>query len=234
MGASLFLIPVTLGETECRRVLPDYNREVIMGIRHFIVEDIRASRRFLKRLDPLTDIDSLAFYPLNKHTSAEEAQAYLDPIGLGEDVGVISEAGCPAIADPGADMVALAQRRGYPVIPLVGPSSIVLSLMASGFNGQSFAFNGYLPVDAEGRLSAIRKMEGRIYAESQTQIFIETPYRNNRTVEDIIRICRPSTLLCIASGLTCTGESVRTLPVKAWEGKAPDLNRIPTIFLIYK
>ena len=234
MQASLFLIPVTLGDTELRRVLPDYNRDVILGIRHFIVENVRTARRFLKKVEPSIVIDDLVFYELNKHTSPEQVSGYLKPLAAGEPVGVISEAGCPAVADPGADVVALAQRKGYPVVPLVGPSSILLSVMASGFNGQSFAFHGYLPIDAGERVAAIKRLEGRIYTENQTQLFIETPYRNRKLAEELIKLCRPSTKLCIASNLTCADEFVRTRPVKEWAGKLPDMDKKPTIFLIYK
>lgn len=234
MQASLYLIPVTLGETEHRRVLPDYNREVVGRIHHFIVENVRTARRFLKKTDPAIVIDQLTFYELNKHTSPEEVTGYLAPLARGEDVGVISEAGCPAIADPGADVVAIAQRKGYPVVPLVGPSSILMSVMGSGFNGQSFAFHGYLPIDASERTNAIKRLEGRIYAENQTQLFIETPYRNNKLAEELIRTCRSSTKLCIASQITCEDEFIRTRPVKEWAGKVPDLSKKPTIFLIYK
>ena len=234
MQASLYLIPVTLGETEHRRVLPEYNREVVGRIKHFIVENVRTARRFLKKADPSIVIDELVFYELNKHTSAEEVAGYLAPLARGEDMGVISEAGCPAIADPGADVVAIAQRKGYPVVPLVGPSSILMSVMGSGFNGQSFAFHGYLPIDATERTNTIRRLEGRIYSENQTQLFIETPYRNNKLAEELIRTCRPSTKLCIASEITCEDEFIRTLPVKEWAGKVPDLGKKPTIFLIYK
>ena len=234
MRASLFLIPVTLGETEHRRVLPEHNREVILSLRHFIVENTRTARRFLRKVDTSIVIDDLSFYELNKHTSPEQVGSYLNPLARGESMGVISEAGCPAIADPGADVVAMAQREGYPVVPLVGPSSILLSLMASGFNGQSFAFHGYLPIEASERTSQIKKLEGRIYTESQTQLFIETPYRNNKLVEELIRLCRPSTKLCIASDITCEDEFIRTRPVKDWAGKVPDLSKRPTIFLLYK
>ena len=231
MRASLFLIPVTLGDTEHRRVLPEYNRDVILSIRHFIVENVRTARRFLKKVEPGIVIDDLTFYELNKHTSPEQVAAYLAPLAKGESVGVISEAGCPAIADPGADVVAIAQRKDYPVVPLVGPSSI---LMGSGFNGQSFAFHGYLPIDASERTNTIKKLEGRIYSEHQTQLFIETPYRNNKLAEELIRTCRPSTKLCIASNITCEDEYIHTRPVKEWAGKVPDLSKKPTIFLIYK
>lgn len=234
MRASLFLIPVTLGETDHHRVLPEYNRDVILGIRHFVVENIRTARRFLKKVDPSIVIDDLAFYELNKHTSPEQVADYLAPLEKGESVGVISEAGCPAIADPGADVVAIAQRKNYPVVPLVGPSSILMSVMGSGFNGQSFAFHGYLPIDAAERTNAIKKLEGRIYAENQTQLFIETPYRNNKLAEELIRTCRPSTRMCIASNITCDDEYIHTRPIKDWAGKIPDLSKKPTIFLIYK
>lgn len=234
MQAALFLIPVTLGETDLKRVLPDYNYEIISGLRHFIVENIRTARRFLKKALPSIIIDDLTFYELNKHTSPEAVTGFLSPMERGESIGVISEAGCPAIADPGADVVAIAQRKNYTVIPLVGPSSILLSLMASGFNGQSFAFHGYLPIDATERLNAIKRLEGRIYSENQTQIFIETPYRNMKLVEELIRICRTSTKLCIASDITCCDEYIKTRPVKEWAGKLPDLSKKPTIFLIYK
>lgn len=234
MQASLFLIPVTLGETDHRRVLPEYNREVILNIKHFIVENIRTARRFLKKTDSSIVIDDLTFYELNKHTSPDDVAGYLAPLERGENVGVISEAGCPAIADPGADVVAIAQRKKYPVVPLVGPSSILMAIMGSGFNGQSFAFHGYLPIDSTDRTQTIKKLEGRIYTENQTQLFIETPYRNHKLAEELIRTCRPSTKLCIASNITCEDESIQTRPIKEWQGKLPDMNKKPTIFLIYK
>ena len=232
--ASLYLIPVTLGQTAIDRVLPAYNTDVIHSIRHFIVEEIRTARRFLKQVDRNIDIDSLTFYPMGKHADPALFSRYLEPLRKGESVGVISEAGCPAVADPGADVVAIAQREGLSVVPLVGPSSILLSVMASGFNGQSFAFHGYLPIDASQRTNAIKKLEGRIYSENQTQLFIETPYRNNKLAEELIRTCRPSTKLCIASNITCEDEYIHTRPVKEWAGKVPDLSKKPTIFLIYK
>ena len=149
-------------------------------------------------------------------------------------MGVISEAGCPAVADPGADVVAIAQRKNLKVVPLVGPSSIILSVMGSGFNGQSFAFHGYLPIEPGERAKKIKTLEQRVYAEHQTQLFIETPYRNNKLAEELIRTCRPSTKLCIASNITCEDEYIHTRPVKEWAGKVPDLSKKPTIFLIYK
>ena len=234
METALYLLPVTLGDTSIEKVLPSYNKEIISGIRYFIVEDVRSARRFLKKVDREIDIDALTFYPLNKHTSPEDISGYLQPLVGGASMGVISEAGCPAVADPGADVVAIAQRKKLKVVPLVGPSSIILSVMASGFNGQSFAFHGYLPIDASERTNTIKKLEGRIYSEHQTQLFIETPYRNNKLAEELIRTCRPSTKLCIASNITCEDEYIHTRPVKEWAGKVPDLSKKPTIFLIYK
>lgn len=234
MQASLFLIPVTLGDTEHRKVLPEYNREVILQLKYFIVENVRTARRFLRKTDPEIVIDNLTFYELNKHTSPEDVAGYLAPLAKGESVGVISEAGCPAVADPGADVVAIAQRKKYKVVPLVGPSSILMSVMGSGFNGQSFAFHGYLPIDASERNATIKKLELRIYSENQTQLFIETPYRNNKLAEDLIQTCKPATKMCIASNITCDDEYIETRPVKEWAGKVPDLSKKPTIFLIYK
>ena len=232
--SALYLIPCTLGDTDISKVLPAYNHDIIVAIRHFIVEDIRSARRFLKKVDRDIDIDSLTFYELNKHTSPEDVAGYLRPLNEGKPMGVISEAGCPAVADPGADVVAIAQRKGLKVVPLVGPSSIILSVMASGFNGQSFAFNGYLPVKPDERIKALRKLEQRIYNEDQTQLFIETPYRNGKMIEDILATCRPQTKLCIAANLTCEGEYAKTRTIKEWRGKVPDLSKIPCIFLLYK
>ena len=232
--SALYLIPVTLGDVEHRRVLPEYNREVILSIRHFIVENVRTARRFLKKTEPSIVIDDLVFYELNKHTSAEAVAAYLAPLAEGESVGVISEAGCPAVADPGADVVAIAQRKKLKVVPLVGPSSIILSVMASGFNGQSFAFHGYLPIEPGERAKKLKALEQRVYAENQTQLFIETPYRNHKMVEDILLNCRPQTKLCIAANITCEGEYIQTRTVKDWKGHVPDLSKIPCIFLLYK
>lgn len=234
METALYLIPVTLGDTPLHNVLPQYNSDIIAGIRHFIVEDIRSARRFLRKVDAQFDIDGSQFFELNKHTSPEAVAGYLKPLVEGKPMGVISEAGCPAVADPGADVVAIAQRKGLKVVPLVGPSSIILSVMASGFNGQSFAFNGYLPIKPDERAKKLRQLEQRVYAEEQTQIFIETPYRNAKTIEDIIAVCRPQTKLCIAANLTCEGEYARTRTVKEWKGKVPDLSKIPCIFLLYK
>ena len=205
-----------------------------MGIRHFIVEDVRSARRFLRSVDSQFDIDGSQFFELNKHTAPEVVAGFLKPLQGGKPMGVISEAGCPAVADPGADVVAIAQRKGLKVVPLVGPSSIILSVMASGFNGQSFAFNGYLPIKPEERAKRLHQLEQRIYNENQTQLFVETPYRNGKMIDDILKNCRPQTRLCIAANLTCEGEYVCTRTVKEWKGKVPELSKIPCIFLLYK
>ena len=217
METALYLLPVTLGDTPLEQVLPSYNTEIIRGIRHFIVEDVRSARRLL-----------------NKHTSPEDISGYLKPLADGASMGVISEAGCPAVADPGADVVAIAQRKKLKVVPLVGPSSIILSVMASGFNGQSFAFHGYLPIEPGERARKLKTLEQRVYAESQTQLFIETPYRNHKMIEDILQNCRPQTKLCIAANITCEGELIQTRTVKDWKGHVPELSKIPCIFLLYK
>ncbi len=234
METALYLLPVTLGDTPVEQVLPAYNKEIILDIKHFIVEDVRSARRFLKKVEASINIDELTFYPLNKHTSPDDLSGYLKPLQEGHSMGVISEAGCPAVADPGADVVAMAQRKNLKVVPLVGPSSIILSVMGSGFNGQSFAFHGYLPIEAADRIKRLKELEGRIYSENQTQLFIETPYRNNKMMEDIVKTCRPQTKLCIAANITCEGEYIHTKTIREWKGHLPDLTKVPCIFLIYK
>ena len=220
LKTALYLIPVPLGDTPVEQVLPSYNREVIAGIRHFIVENVRSARRFLKKSNPDICIDDLT--------------GFLEPLRQGYATGVISEAGCPAVADPGADVVAIAQREHLPVVPLVGPSSILMSLMASGFNGQSFAFQGYLPIEAGERIKRIKQLEQRVYAEGQTQIFIETPYRNHKMIEDLVRSCRPHTRLCVAADISCPDESIRTLSLGEWAKTKYDYQKTPAIFLLYK
>ena len=235
MEAALYLIPVTLGETEIGQVLPAYNHDVIVGIKHFIVKNIRSARRFLKKTEKTIDIDQLTFYELNRHTDRKFIGEYLEPLKKGQPVGIISEAGCPAIADPGADVVAIAQSRGYKVVPLVGPSSIIMSVMASGFNGQSFAFNGYLPVEVPQRIKALKKLEQKVQNENQTQLFIETPYRNAKMIETILNALNPKTKLCVAAGITCAEEYIKTRTVAEWKKeKLPDLGKIPAIFVIGK
>jgi 16S rRNA (cytidine1402-2'-O)-methyltransferase len=232
MEPTLYLIPVTLGDTAHDRVLPSYNREVLLSLQHFIVENVRTARRFLKKAEPSIVIDRLFFTELNEHTPSETVSGLLAPMTAGRSLGLMSEAGCPAVADPGADLVALAQHRGYRVVPLTGPSSILMALMGSGFGGQNFAFHGYLPIDPARRTERIRAFETRMYAEHETQIFMETPYRNHSLLEDFIRTCRPSTRLCIACNITCDDEFIRTLPVGEWAKNRPDLQKKPALFLI--
>lgn len=243
LAPALYLIPVTLGDTSVEQVLPSYNREVILGIRHFIVENIRSARRFLKKVDREIDIDQLTFCELNQHTDRKYISEYLDPLRKGKPVGVISEAGCPAVADPGADVVAIAQREKLRVVPLVGPSSIIMSVMASGFNGQSFAFHGYLPIDDNKRIQRLKQLEARVYAEDQTQLFIETPYRNMRMMQTLLQVLRPQTRISLAANITCPDELIRTLTVNDWkrllatakteEAQQQIVPRCPAIFLIY-
>ena len=229
---ALYLIPSTMSDAPVSDVIPDGNITIIRGIRHFVVENVRTVRRFLKRCDRNIDIDTLSFTVLDEHTRPEEIPAMLSPIAEGHPVGVISEAGCPAIADPGADLVAIAQTKGYETIPLVGPSSIILSLMGSGFNGQSFAFVGYLPHESKARTARLRELEQRIRREGQTQIFIETPYRNNRLIAELASTLPPGLKLCVASDITCPKQSIVTLPLSKWAKRKYDYDKIPTIFLL--
>lgn len=231
---TLYLVPVTLGDTPINQVLPPFNTEIISNLNYFIVENLRSARRFLKKCNPDIDINSLTFFELNKHTQKEEVASFLSPLRSGNSMGVISEAGCPAIADPGADVVALAQNKGFKVTPLVGPSSILMALMGSGFNGQSFAFHGYLPIDSTERIKKLKQLENRVYHEDQTQLFIETPYRNDKLVEDILTHCKGQTKLCIAMNISCENEFIVTKRIKAWKQDLPKMHKQPCVFLIYK
>lgn len=230
---SLYLFPVQLGDAPLCNVLPSFNFEIISSVKYFIVENIRSARRFLKACDRSIDIDSLTFFTLNQHTNSAEIPSMLKPLEQGYSMGIISEAGCPAIADPGADVVAIAQRKGFNVVPLVGPSSILLSLMASGFNGQSFAFNGYLPIEQGARNAKLKEMERRIRRERQSQIFIETPYRNNKLIDELSHSLPGDMLLCVASDITGSAQSIKTLPLSQWAKAKYNYNKIPTIFLLF-
>lgn len=235
MDAALYLIPVTLGDTAIERVLPSYNHEVIMGIRHFIVENVRSARRFLRQTDRAFPIDDCIFREMGKHADERLFSQYLQPLREGKPIGLISEAGCPAVADPGAGIVAIAQREGRRVVPLSGPSSMIMAVMGSGLNGQSFAFNGYLPVEPSDRTKRLKALEARAWAEGQTQLFIETPYRNQKMFQALIAALRPQTRLCIAAGITTANEYIRTLTVAQWkQTQLPDLSKVPAIFLINK
>ena len=233
--AALYLIPVTLGETSIEQVLPSYNHEIIMGIRHFIVENIRSARRFLRQTDKEFPIDDCTFFEMGKHADEKLFSQYLQPLREGKPVGVISEAGCPAVADPGADIVGIAQREGLRVVPLVGPNSMIMAVMSSGLGGQCFAFNGYLPVEPVDRAKRLKMLETRAWTEGQTQLFIETPYRNQKMFQSLLTSLRPQTRLCIAAGITTKDEYIRTLRISEWKNtKLPDLSKVPAIFLINK
>ena len=228
----IYLIPCTLGDTPIEQVLPAYNTEIICGIRHFIVEEIRTARRFLRRVDREFPIDDSTFYEMGKRADEKLFASYLKPIAEGHPVGVISEAGCPAVADPGANIVALAKRKGIRVVPLVGPNSMILAVMASGLNGQSFAFHGYLPIDEGERARRLQQLEKRARQEGQTQLFIETPYRNRRFFDTLVRTLSPQTRLCVAAGLTTADEWIQTYTISEWRKRTlPDLSKVPAIFL---
>lgn len=235
--ASIYLIPTHLSNAPLSNVLPDYNFKIIKQIKYFIVENIRTARRFLKQVDRTINIDELTFFELNEHTDKTLLISYIEPIKNNNDIGIISEAGCPAIADPGADIVSIAQEKNIKVVPLVGPSSILLSLMASGFNGQSFAFNGYLPIDKNERINTLKRFEKKIFSESQTQIFIETPYRNVQLVEDICKTLSDNIKLCIAVDITSDSEIIKTKTIRQWKKNVDSIGSIhkrPAIFLLYK
>ncbi len=232
--ANLYLIPITLGESELESVIPVSQTAIIHSISHFIVENIRTARRFLKKVDREIDIDALYFYELNKHTDKKQLHSYLEPITQGLHVGIMSEAGCPGVADPGADVVRIAHEKNIRVIPLVGPSSILLAMMASGMNGQNFAFNGYLPIKKGEKSQEISKLEKRIYTENQSQLFIEAPYRNQQLLDDLLQTCQPHTKLCIACDLTLESEFIKTQTIAAWKKSKPDIQKRPAIFVLGK
>jgi len=229
---TLYLIPTTLGETDLNSVLPLGNLQIINNLKYFIVENLRSARRFLKQVNREINIDELTFSELNEHTNLLDLQQFITPLLKGNDVGILSEAGCPCTADPGAAIVEIAHKKGIKIVPLVGPSSILLSLMASGFNGQNFAFNGYLPIDKKARINKLKALETRVLTENQTQIFIETPYRNNQLLQDIIENLKPQTKLCIACELTTTNEFIKTSLLSDWKKNKADFNKKPAIFLI--
>lgn len=234
MTNALYLIPVPLSEGNVENVVPACNISIVKEIKFFIVENVRSARRFLKKCDRSINIDELTFFELNRHTNMSEIHTFLLPLEQGNAMGVISEAGCPAIADPGADVVAIAQAKGFAVRPLIGPSSILLGLMGSGFNGQSFAFLGYLPIEAGARAKKFKEIERRIINEDQTQIFIETPYRNNKLIEEMCHNLPKNLKLCVASDITGENESILTKSIKEWSATKYDYNKVPTIFLLYK
>lgn len=229
----LYLIPTTLGEVEPLEVLPLSIKRVIENTSCYIVENEKTARRFIKRIDPKKSQASLKLFVLNKYTQPEEFPDFISPCLNGEDVGILSEAGCPGIADPGADIVALAHTKQIRVIPLVGPSSIVLAMMGSGMNGQSFAFNGYLPIDKMERKKEIRNLERRSRELNQSQAFIETPYRNDKLLQDLIHSLKKDTRLCIAADITLPDEYIVTQTIAQWERSQPDLHKRPAIFILH-
>jgi 16S rRNA (cytidine1402-2'-O)-methyltransferase len=230
----LFLIPTVLAPDTAQHVLSPQIRETVAQVDYFFVENIRTARRFISELKVGKAIESLHFVELTKDTPLSDMDANLQVVLQGQDAGVLSEAGCPGIADPGAEVVKLAHRKGIQVVPLVGPSSILLALMASGFSGQSFVFHGYLPIDKAERAKAVKQLEKEAQQKNQTQIFMETPFRNNQMLEELLKTCMPDTLLCIASQITAPDQLIVTKRIQDWKKTPPDLHKKPTIFLLYK
>lgn len=230
---TLYLIPVTLGNEAYDNVLPADVVSIARGLDVFVVENERSARRFLSSIKTIKPVRELELFTLNEHTVDKDIPALLAPLLAGKDMGVMSEAGCPGIADPGAMLVALAHRHGVRVKPLVGPSSILLALIASGLDGQRFSFLGYLPAEKSARISKLKEIEKRSEKADETQIFIETPYRNQHLFEDILANCLPQSRLCIATNITLESESIQTKSIAEWKkATAPDLNKQPTVFLI--
>jgi 16S rRNA (cytidine1402-2'-O)-methyltransferase len=228
----LFLIPTTLGENEPLEVLPISIKRAIEEIDHYIVENEKSARRFIKKISPRKPQPSLFIEVLNKYTEPEVIPTFLQPCLDGINVGVLSEAGCPGIADPGADVAAIAHQKNIKVVPLVGPSSILLAMMASGLNGQNFAFNGYLPIDATERKKAIKSLEKKSNEIGQSQIFIETPYRNDKLFAELLKTLSANTLLCIACDITLSSEFIETKRTSDWKKTSLELNKRPAIFIV--
>ena len=234
ISGTLYLLPVGLSDTAPSDVIPQANIDIMRGLRHFVVENVRTARRWIRRCDPSFSFDGVEFMELNIRTSAAEIGRMLEPLRNGYSVGVMSEAGCPAVADPGADIVAAAQRQGFRVVPLVGPSSILMGLMGSGFNGQSFCFHGYLPIDDREKRERLRRLERESEKENRTQIFIETPYRNEKLLAMMTEVLLPDTKICVAFDITGTEESIVTLSVRDWKRAKPQYSKKPAIFLLYR
>ena len=231
MKGRIWLIPVTLGGDNYEDVIPGKALEITRGLRYFIVEDLRSARRFLRLIDRHFPIDESVFYELNEHTPEADTLHFLDPIFNGHDIGLMSEAGLPGIADPGARIVAEAHLKKITVTPLSGPSSIIMALIASGMNGQNFTFNGYLPVKPAERAARLRELEKKAH-EGFSQIFMETPYRNQAMLESIFAVCNQNSLLCIAADITLPSESIRTMKISEWEKNVPELRKRPVIFVL--
>lgn len=231
---TLYLIPVPLAESSASKSFTPYLVDTINQIKEYIVENSKTARRFLKEAGLQTPQSELIVHDYGKHNRDINTNDFFTGLLAGNDVGLMSEAGCPGIADPGAEIVALAHQKGIKVVPLVGPSSILLAIMASGFNGQSFTFHGYLPIDKLQRAGKIKELESLAEQNNQTQLFIETPFRNNPMLEEILRTCNPQTKLCIACNLTAEDELVQTKTISEWKKQVPDLHKKPAIFLLYK
>jgi len=228
----LYLVANTLGNPDTGWTIPEHVARTTRNIGVLIVENTRNARRYLKMLDPGLEIGSLVFHELNKHTPPEDIPGFLLECLNGMDTAMISDAGVPGVADPGAAVVRCAHEKGIRVVPLTGPSSILLSLMASGLNGQSFRFHGYLPVNRGDRIRALRELEQVVKKSGETQIFIETPYRNNALLSDILGICSPGTMLCVAADITLDTEWIRTMSITEWNKQKPELHKKPAVFLI--
>ncbi|WP_395051752.1 SAM-dependent methyltransferase [Flavobacterium sp.] len=230
----LYLIPTTLGEGDPNDVLPQTAKRTIDFIDDYIVENEKTARKFIKSIQPEKVQATLRLSSLNKYTEVSEHSKMLQPCLQGKNVGLMSEAGCPGVADPGAVIVKLAHEKGIQVVPLVGPSSILLAIMASGMNGQSFAFNGYIPIDKAEKKTALKNLEKLSQDKNQSQIFIETPFRNNKMLEDIVQALNPSTYLCVATDITLPTEFIKTMRASDWKKIKVDLHNRPTIFIIHK
>ncbi|HRG18803.1 MAG TPA: SAM-dependent methyltransferase [Flavobacterium lutivivi] len=234
LKGKLYLIPTTLGEMNHEDVLPETIKRVLTFIDDYIVENEKTARRFIKSVLPEKVQSTLRISLLNKHTDSTEYSKMITPCLSGMNVGLMSEAGCPGVADPGAVIVKLAHEKGIQVVPLVGPSSILLAMMASGMNGQNFAFNGYLPIDKSEKKSTLKNFEKISQDRNQSQIFIETPYRNNKLFEDLVQTLQPNTQLCIATDITLPTEYIKTMRVADWKKTKVDLHNRPCIFIIHK
>ena len=230
----LFLLPNTISEGNWQSVIPIGVQASVLHIRHFIVENIRSARRFLRKIEYNEDFDNVVFYELNKHTDIQQIPSFLKPIISGEDMAIISESGLPCVADPGNLVVEIAQNQDIEIVPLVGPSSLFLALMASGFNGQNFSFLGYLPIDKNQKIRALKQMENKIFQEHQTQIFIEAPFRNHKLFDFLIQHSTPQTKLCIAKEISGPNQWIKTKTIAQWKKTKVDIQKQNTIFLLYK
>jgi 16S rRNA (cytidine1402-2'-O)-methyltransferase len=231
---TLFLIPVPLAENATHKSYTPFLIDTINAIKSYIVENEKTARKFLKEAGLKTPQSELLIHDYGKHKRGNSLVPFFKELMLGENVGLMSEAGCPGVADPGADIVAEAHKRGIKVVPLVGPNSMIQAIMSSGFSGQSFAFHGYLPIDKAERTSKIKELENLSQKYRQTQLFMETPFRNNHLFEDVLKSCSPNTQLCIASNINGEEEFIKTLPIALWRKEKVDLHKKPTVFLIFK